>query len=318
MARKPRIHYPGAIYHVILRGNGGQNIFYSKADRARLYLLLQEGVERFGHRVHGFCLMTNHLHFVIQVGEVPLSKIIQNISFRYTRYINRRKKRIGHLFQGRYKALLIDADNYMLELIRYIHNNPIRVKMAQAPEQYLWSSHQAYMGTTTISWLTTDWVLSQFAANEKRARKLFHEFCLRGMHEKHRKEFHRGNFEGRILGDDRFSEKAFAIAEEKFQVSVTVKQLIGIICTNYRIDYQEFVAQGKQQPGAEARAVAAYLVQDDEKLSLTELGRYLNRDLSALSRSAARLRARKRTDQNLAGRLAAMEAELKRKSKCHA
>ena len=206
----------------------------------------------------------------------------------------------------------------MLELIRYIHNNPIRAKIAQAPDQYPWSSHRAYMGTTTISWLTTDWVLSQFAANEKKARKLFHEFCLRGMPEQHRKEFHRGTFEGRILGDDGFSEKALAIAEEKVQVSVTVKQLIDIICTNYQIDYQVFVAQGKQQPGAEVRAVAAYLVQDDEKLSLTELGRYLNRDISALSRSAARLRARKRTDQDLAGRLGAIEAELKRKSKCHA
>jgi len=128
----------------MLRGNGGQNVFYSPADRIQLYLLLQEGIERFVHRIHAFCLMINHIHLVIQVGEVPLSKIIQNISFRYTRYINGRMKRIGHLFQGRYKAILIDADSYLLELVRYIHNNPLRVGLAQAPEQYQWSSHQAY------------------------------------------------------------------------------------------------------------------------------------------------------------------------------
>ncbi|MCK5231162.1 MAG: transposase, partial [Desulfobulbaceae bacterium] len=134
MARKPRIHYPGAVYHVILRGNGGQDIFYSQEDRYRLYLLLQEGIERFGHRIHAFCLMTNHLHIVVQVGDIALSKIFQNVSFRYTRYINKKQNRIGHLFQGRYKALLIDPDSYLLELVRYIHNNPLRTGMVLSPE----------------------------------------------------------------------------------------------------------------------------------------------------------------------------------------
>jgi putative transposase len=92
MARKPRIHYPGAVYHVILRGNGGQEIFFAKADWSRFYFLLQEGVGKYEHRIHAFCLMTNHVHLAIQVGEVPLSRIMQNIGFRYTSYLNRRKK----------------------------------------------------------------------------------------------------------------------------------------------------------------------------------------------------------------------------------
>ena len=95
MARKPRIHYPGAVYHVILRGNGGQDIFYSQEDRYRLYILLQEGIERFGHRIHAFCLMPNHLHIVVQVGDIALSKIFQDVSFRYTRYINKKQKRVS-------------------------------------------------------------------------------------------------------------------------------------------------------------------------------------------------------------------------------
>ena len=113
MARKPRIHYPGAWYHVILRGNGGSDIFFDTQDRTQFFLLLQEGVERYGHRIHAYCLMTNHIHLVVQVANIPLSRITQNISFRYTRYINRRKNQAGHLFQGRYKALLIDAENYL-------------------------------------------------------------------------------------------------------------------------------------------------------------------------------------------------------------
>jgi len=98
MARKPRVHYPTALYHVILRGNGGQEIFLSQEDRFRFYLLLQEGVERYGHRIHAFCLMTNHIHLAIQVGDIALARIIQNISFRYTRWVNWRQSRTGHLF----------------------------------------------------------------------------------------------------------------------------------------------------------------------------------------------------------------------------
>ena len=85
MARKPRVHRPGALYHVMLRGNGGQEIFFSQEDRFRFYLLIQEGIERYGHRVHAFCLMTTHTHLAIEVGEIGLSKIIQNLAFRYTR-----------------------------------------------------------------------------------------------------------------------------------------------------------------------------------------------------------------------------------------
>ena len=163
MARKPRVYYPGALYHVTLRGNAGQAIFFDNRDRTRFYLLLQEGIERFRHRIHAFCLMSNHVHLAIQVGDIPLSRIMQNLSFRYTRWINWRQNRSGHLFQGRYKAVLVDADAYLLELTRYIHLNPVRAGIVKEPEDSPWSSHRAYLGREVISWLTTDWVLSQFS-----------------------------------------------------------------------------------------------------------------------------------------------------------
>ena len=129
MARKPRIHLPDGLYHVIFRGNGGQDVFLTDADYRRFYLLLQEGTFRFGYRVHAFCLMTNHIHLALQVGEIPLSRSMQNLSFRYTRWLNWREQRTGHLFQGRYKAVLVDGDSYLLELVRYIHLNPVRAGM---------------------------------------------------------------------------------------------------------------------------------------------------------------------------------------------
>ncbi len=313
MSRKPRIHYPGAFYHVILRGNGGQDIFYAKADRSRLYLLFQEGVQRYGHRIHSFCLMSNHLHLVVQVSHIPLSKILQNISFRYTRYINKRKKRIGHLFQGRYKAILIDADSYLLELVRYIHNNPLRAGLATKPEQYQWSSHRAYLGREAIAWLSTDFVLSQFGEKEGKARHHFHAFCLKGVNEERRQEFHQGTFEGRILGDEGFSENALARAREKFDAPVRIDRLASDVSRVYRINAHILTAPGKHQPGAEARALMAYLVLEAGRPSLTELGEYLQRDPTALSRAAGRLRERLKNDRELSARIDKVKARLKRK-----
>ncbi len=156
--------------------------------------------------------MTNHIHLIIQVKEVPLSRIIQNLSFRYTRYINSSRKQTGHLFQGRYKALLLDADNYLLQLVRYIHNNPVRARMVTHPDKYEWSSHSDYLGKAKYPWLSTDFVLRQFAATETRARKLYNHFQLQGINEQHKPEFQDGTAQVRILGDDYFVDEVLSKA----------------------------------------------------------------------------------------------------------
>lgn len=315
MARKPRIHFPGAFYHVILRGNGGQDIFHSNQDRLHLYQLIQEGVDRFACRIHAFCFMTNHIHLVVQVGDIPLAKIIQNLSFRYTRYINKQNERVGHLFQGRYKALLVDTDGYLLELIRYIHGNPIRAGLVQDPGLYQWSSHQAYLGGKPIQWLTTDFVLSQFAGSKSAARKLLAEFCSKALDEKPAQELHAGTFEGRVLGSDRFCEHALARAEGAIRSPIGVEELIKAVCRAYELDRQTLIAPGKKQPAAQARAVAAFIARDEAGApSLTELGRYFRRDITALSRAGQRLFARLGSDEELSGKVSAIRRELRRKS----
>ncbi len=158
--------------------------------------------------------MTNHIHLAVQVGEIPLARVMQNLGFRYTQYLNRKRKLKGHLFQGRYKALLIDADSYLLELVRYLHLNPVRAGMVEVPEAYAWSSHCAYLGRQSIPWLTTDLVYHQFSAGEKDAMHLYRCFVADGLQEEHREEFHRGSFEGRALGDDSFIERALDKADE--------------------------------------------------------------------------------------------------------
>ena len=222
----------------MMRGNAGQDIFYSDQDRYRFYLLLQEGISRFDYRVHAFCLMKNHVHLAIQIADIPLSKIVQNLSFRYTRWVNKRMGRIGHLFQGRYKAVLVDKDSYLLQLVRYIHLNPLRVGLIKDPAEYLFSSHRIYCGFETLPWLTTEWILGQFGKNLKQARQKYTEFVLDGSDLGHQTDFHQGESDTRVLGDDNFLEKVLDRPLRLKCNSPTLQSVVKIIsqatkCKNY-------------------------------------------------------------------------------------
>jgi len=306
MPRKPRIHFPGAVYHVMLRGNHGQDVFSDDADRSRFYLLLQEGTERFKHRIHSFCLMTNHVHLAVQVRETPLSRIMQNLGFRYTQYVNRRQQKSGHLFQGRFKALLIDADGYLLELVRYIHLNPVRAGMVEKPEAFPWSAHRAYLGLERLPWLTTDWIYGQFAQHLGESRRRYKKFMAEGLHEGHRPEFHRGSFQGRALGDDNFIEEALTRADETINRDPSIESIIAAVCSAYGITEAEITSRSRVRKVSEARGLAALLVREAEGLLLVDLGKYVNLDLSSLSQAARRVEQRLREDSSLQGRLEAV------------
>ena len=297
MARKPRLHYAGAVYHVMVRGNGGQNIFDNDEDRCRFYLFLQEGVERYEHRIHAFCLMGNHVHLAIQVGEKPLSRIMQNLCFRYTRWANRKQKKIGHLFQGRYKAIVVDADTYLAELVRYIHLNPVRAKIVKAPEDYTWSGHRAYMGLERLPWLTTEWVLSQFAQRQKTAITKYGEFIMAGKDGGRRQEFHDGTKEGRLLGDDSFIEDVLKKTEHSEREPITIDEIIKRVGNLYGLTEKEITSGGKQRYTSEARGMIAYGVREVNGLSLTDLSKRIKRDISSLSEAAERISRSKGNDE---------------------
>jgi putative transposase len=162
MPRRQRIHKSYSTYHVMLRGNNGQKIFVNQSDFSRLSLLIQEGVERYGHDVLAFCFMENHIHLVVRVKDIPLSKIMQNIAFRYAKFINRNYRKIGHLFQGRFKSILVDDTSYLLELVRYVHLNPVRAGITAKPEDYYWSGQKAYLGADEFLWVSKKRVLGRF------------------------------------------------------------------------------------------------------------------------------------------------------------
>lgn len=304
MARKPRIHENGGVYHVMLRGNGGQDIFFDDDDRRHFYLLLQQGIARYGHRIHGFCLMSNHVHLAIQVGEEPLAKIMQNLSFRYTRWINQKQNRIGHLFQGRYKAIMVDRDAYLLELVRYIHLNPVRAKLVRQPQNYPWSGHRAYLRQEALAWLTTDWVLGQFSSRIAASRKRYETFLQEGRSEGRRDEFHcGGDNDQRVLGDDGFAERVLNISCAPAK-HITLEKLIKFVCHEYRLAESDLAAAGRERLTSEARCIIGWLAQMSGRITLTEVGERFGRDVTTLSRGVQKLGLKAKTSKALAKRLA--------------
>jgi REP element-mobilizing transposase RayT len=301
MARKPRLHVPGGVYHVMLRGNAGQDIFFSDGDRAVFYRLVQEGIERFGHRVHGFCLMTNHVHLLIQVADVPLSRSLQNLAFRYTRWINRERGQVGHLFQGRYKAVLVDADAYLLELVRYIHLNPVRAGLVADPVGYPWSGHRAYLGMEAIPWLHTEWVLGQFAKRLATSRKRYAAFVAAGMAEGHRPEFHGGDDDGRVLGEETFLAQVLEAPLVPHPPDLAT--ILEYVCTRYETNVDALGKPSRTHHLAEARGVIGWLAMDTGAATLTEVARRFHRDIATLSQAVRRVDLASKQDPATARKL---------------
>ena len=182
MARPLRIEYPGAVYHLTSRGNARKKIFLNDSDRDEFLATLGWVVERFGWRCHAYCLMDNHFHLLIETPQPNLSLGMRQLNGVYTQRFNRRHKRVGHLFQGRFKAILVERDSYLLALARYIVLNPIRAKMVPSVAYYPWSSYPATVGLAPApAWLTLDGILSPFASTQSVARKRYAAFVAQGI-----------------------------------------------------------------------------------------------------------------------------------------
>ena len=177
MARPLRITFPGAFYHVTSRGNERKDVFKTSGDREKFLEYLESAYERYEAIIHAYCLMDNHYHLLVETPSGNLPQIMRHINGAYTTYFNVKWKRAGHLFQGRYKAILVDIDEYAKELSRYIHLNPVRAELVQAPEQYYWSSYQFYIGhKTPPGWLYRDFILGYFGEKIKTAQKAYQSF----------------------------------------------------------------------------------------------------------------------------------------------
>lgn len=182
MARPLRIEYAGALYHVTARGDRREDIYLDDEDRQTWLQVLAQVCSRFNWRCHAWCQMDNHYHILIETAEGNLSQGMRQLNGVYTQNSNRRHNRVGHVFQGRYKAILVQKDSYLLELSRYIVLNPVRAGMVNNVVDWKWSSYQAMINHKTApEWLETDWLLACFSKQKKRAINKYIDFVRDGI-----------------------------------------------------------------------------------------------------------------------------------------
>ncbi|MEA3560928.1 MAG: transposase, partial [Candidatus Omnitrophota bacterium] len=206
MARPLRIEYPDAFYHVIQRGIEKKSIFISDNDKERFLLYLASAHTTYNAIIHTYILMNNHYHLILETPRANLSKIMHYLNTSYAVYYNTKRKRVGPLYQGRFKAILIQQDEYLHHLSRYIHLNPVRTDMVKSPEEHNWSSYKYFISENKPpQWLKISFILSMFDKNTLRAKKLYKQFVLDDIGGE--KNIIKENMKkGFILGDEDFFE----------------------------------------------------------------------------------------------------------------
>ena len=310
MARPLRITYPGAFYHVTSRGNERKKIFKTERDREKFLEYLSSASERYGAAIHVFCLMDNHYHLLLETPSGNLPQIMRHINGAYTTYFNVKRKRSGHLFQGRYKAILVDIDEYAKELSRYIHLNPVRAKMTESPQEYKWSSYAAYIGkVNTPDWLNREFILGHFGDKLSTAQKNYRRFTDAVADQTY------GNpmdavVSSTILGAPDFVD----FIKEKYLFSQKPdKEIPALKVLANRLSIEDIFDEAEAVFGDEpnlCRSVKMYLCQKKTGKKLKEIGAHFNIGESGVSQSSRRIRQKIKKDKQFKKRITQIEKKL--------
>jgi putative transposase len=314
MARPLRIQYPGACYHVTCRGNERRNIYRDDTDRELFLDKLKGSLEIYGVIVHGYVLMGNHFHLIVQTPRANLSEFMRHFNIAYTAAFNRRHRRVGHLYQGRYKGIVVEKDSYLAELSRYVHLNPVRVKPHQGKgkaeqwkvlQRYPWSSLAGYLNAKKRKpWVHYHEVLAKTGGGEEKYR----EFLQDGLRQGYDTPWDK--VEGQtVLGKAGFVarlKKSLAKAPTQREQpaakalgKVAPQEVLEAVSRYFRIQPQEIAKRRTRY--RDERAVAMEAMHRYSRISQGEIGRYLGElDYSAVSRERKRLRDAARLDGGLA------------------
>ncbi len=287
MPRKKRIHYRNAFYHVMMRGNYKQNIFLNNKDRNCFLNILEDTIDKYCYNLHLFCLMDNHVHLVIEVHDIPLAKIMQSINTRYSKAHNHRHNKIGHLFQGRYHAKLIQNDEYFLELCYYIHMNPIKAGICSSLEGFLWSSHPSYINSKYRSWLNTQHIKSLLLKRIKANDNHYLEFMLNRTDKFEKPEYCKIDDSGLLVITDSVNKKMQGTPAPEL-VNMSIHEIIEIISEQLKINPKEIISGSQAVKPTLGRSLVTYFCHYHAKYTLQDISLILYRDPSSLSKTLQR------------------------------
>jgi REP element-mobilizing transposase RayT len=305
MARLPRIEVAGALYHVIARGNQRHTTFRNAVDYRRYIDLLARYQQRHGFTLYAYVLMPNHLHLLLSPGRLLLAKTMQGLQQTYTRHFNQRYRLVGHCFQGRYKAILCQSDAYLLELVRYLHLNPVRARLVPTLDRYEWSSHGFYLGGRDAGGVAVETVLAQFSLIRERAVAAYRAFVAAGAPSGHREDFY-AVVAQRFLGDERFVERMEReslreVGRAPVDVSIeTIRDQVGRL---FGTRDTSLGGHGRSREAARSRAIITFIAREEGGLPLKTVARYFGRDEATLSLAVQRLESRMTVDPQLTAKV---------------
>ena len=291
MGRPLRLEFAGALYHLTTRGDRQEPIFLDDGDRRRFLDLLGKEISQQGWICYAYCLMGNHYHLLIETPEANLVRGMRRLNGVYTQAFNRRRKKPGHVFQGRYKSILVDKENYLLELCRYIVLNPVRANRVKEPEEWSWSSYGATAGTaTTPKWLAVEEVLSFFSGSRSNYRRFVSEGIAEGTIWE--------DVKGQIyLGSEDFLERMQELADGQSVRGVAKAQtrpktpeadeIVNAVAREYGIS----VSQVLDRRHAEAYWLAVYLMRRAGNLSLQEVAKRAGVSIARISQIQTKIEA---------------------------
>jgi putative transposase len=312
MTRKPRIHFPGALYHVIARGNRRQKIFVEDEDRETYLHLLREYKRRYGFKLYAYVLMPDHLHLLIEIQDVPLARLMQGIQFRYSRGFNVKHGKYGHLFQGRYQAIVCQKGAYLLPLSAYIHLNPVRAGLVEDPGECLWSSYRDYVNSEIQdSMVDAGIVMQRLAGARVPDRKAYAGF----VREQARKDAGAEYYEVKdqsFLGSDAFVDKVKK-SLNKHDVPVYDLSLADIVRMASRvleIPPELFYSVSRNRKGAWGRSVAGFMARKLAGYQVKVVAEHFSRDPTVISQGISRVEQRLRDEEAVLRDIVTLEKAL--------
>ena len=301
MARPLRIEYPGAVYHVLTRGNNRQVIFHDDQDRtAYLEKLLHYCREKEVHLLC-YCLLSNHVHLLLETPQGNLSRMMQAFQTSYTVSWNRRHRYTGHVFEQRYKAFLVDQDNYLLQVSRYIHLNPVAARIVKRPQDYCWSSYRAYLRERGATGLRRESILGHFSGQSQAKIRQYQEF-VEGALQGDKTWFELPIIKQTFVGDENFAEQACRKVKKNHELErrYGLVVIVQAVCQVVGVESGEFTrgTKAKEDRIQRGRELFMYIARRYSAASLQEMVRWLGvRDVSTVSHGVKRAERRLKEEE---------------------